>query len=148
MKYAIIADIHANLEALQTVLEDSKGQKCTHHVSQADVMGALLTFAVFQNRLQRLQIGVDVSDDCVFHVKSTSAHYFKPAKSTHRFAPAHLFVANEAANFAVLDGPPERFELLSRSFNRQLDPAISQIANRSGDFKSRRQRFDRVAKPD
>src|SRR6266508_738325 len=39
MKYAIIADIHSNLEALQTVFEDSKPQKCTHYVCLGDVVG-------------------------------------------------------------------------------------------------------------
>ncbi len=39
MKYAIIADIHANLEALEVVLEDIKGQKCTHYACLGDVVG-------------------------------------------------------------------------------------------------------------
>lgn len=39
MKYAIIADIHANLEALQVVLEDIKEQKCTHVACLGDVVG-------------------------------------------------------------------------------------------------------------
>lgn len=39
MKYAIIADIHANLEALQVVLEDIKTQNCTHVVCLGDVVG-------------------------------------------------------------------------------------------------------------
>ena len=39
MKYAIIADIHANLEALQVVLEDIKTQKCTHYACLGDVVG-------------------------------------------------------------------------------------------------------------
>jgi predicted phosphodiesterase len=39
MKYAIIADIHANLEALQMVLEDTKTQKCTHYACLGDVVG-------------------------------------------------------------------------------------------------------------
>lgn len=39
MKYAIIADIHANLEALQVVLEDIKNQKCTHYACLGDVVG-------------------------------------------------------------------------------------------------------------
>ena len=39
MKYAIIADIHANLEAFQVVLEDIKQQKCTHHACLGDVVG-------------------------------------------------------------------------------------------------------------
>lgn len=39
MKYAIIADIHANLEALRVVLDDSKAQKCTHYACLGDVVG-------------------------------------------------------------------------------------------------------------
>ena len=39
MKYAIIADIHANLEAFQTVLEDAKQQKVTHYACLGDVVG-------------------------------------------------------------------------------------------------------------
>jgi len=39
MKYAIIADIHANWEALQVVLEDTRSQKCTHYACLGDVVG-------------------------------------------------------------------------------------------------------------
>ncbi len=39
MKYAIIADIHANLEALQAVLQDMKQQGCTHAACLGDVVG-------------------------------------------------------------------------------------------------------------
>ena len=39
MKYAIIADIHANLEALQVVLEDTKSERCTHYACLGDVVG-------------------------------------------------------------------------------------------------------------
>lgn len=39
MRYAIIADIHANLEGLQAVLEDIKGQACTHVACLGDVVG-------------------------------------------------------------------------------------------------------------
>jgi predicted phosphodiesterase len=39
MRYAIIADIHANLEALQVVLKDIKEQKCTHYACVGDVVG-------------------------------------------------------------------------------------------------------------
>ena len=39
MKYAIIADIHGNLEALQTVLADIKDQNATHVVCLGDVVG-------------------------------------------------------------------------------------------------------------
>jgi len=39
MRFAIIADIHANWEALQAVLDDIKIQKCTHYVCLGDVVG-------------------------------------------------------------------------------------------------------------
>jgi predicted phosphodiesterase len=39
MKYAIIADIHANLEAFQVVLQDIEKQKCTHIACLGDVVG-------------------------------------------------------------------------------------------------------------
>lgn len=39
MRYAVIADIHANLEALEVVLADSKEQKCTHYCCLGDVVG-------------------------------------------------------------------------------------------------------------
>jgi len=39
MKYAVIADIHANLEALEVVLKDTKEQKCTHYCCVGDVVG-------------------------------------------------------------------------------------------------------------
>ena len=39
MKLALIADIHANLEALQVVLEDCKNQKVTHYACLGDVVG-------------------------------------------------------------------------------------------------------------
>lgn len=39
MKFAIIADIHANLEALEAVLADARAQKVTHYVCLGDVVG-------------------------------------------------------------------------------------------------------------
>ena len=39
MRYAIIGDIHANLEAFQVVLEDTKAQRCTHYACVGDVVG-------------------------------------------------------------------------------------------------------------
>jgi predicted phosphodiesterase len=39
MKYAIIADIHANLEAFEVVLKDAKDQNCTHYACLGDVVG-------------------------------------------------------------------------------------------------------------
>lgn len=39
MKYAVIADIHANLEAFEVVLDDARAQNCTHYCCVGDVVG-------------------------------------------------------------------------------------------------------------
>jgi predicted phosphodiesterase len=39
MRFAILSDIHANLEALEAVLADAKSQNCTHFVCLGDVVG-------------------------------------------------------------------------------------------------------------
>ena len=39
MKFAILSDIHSNLEALQVVLADTKAQQCTHYVCLGDIVG-------------------------------------------------------------------------------------------------------------
>ncbi|MEM0969957.1 MAG: metallophosphoesterase, partial [Verrucomicrobiota bacterium] len=39
MKYAVFGDIHANLEALQTVLADAETLGCTDYVCLGDVVG-------------------------------------------------------------------------------------------------------------
>ncbi len=39
MRYAILSDIHANLEAFEAVLADAHDNKCTHFVCLGDVVG-------------------------------------------------------------------------------------------------------------
>lgn len=39
MRFAVIADIHGNLQAFQTVLQDTRDQGCTHYVCLGDVVG-------------------------------------------------------------------------------------------------------------
>jgi len=39
LKYAVLGDIHANLEALTAVLEDARHQGCTRHVCVGDIVG-------------------------------------------------------------------------------------------------------------
>ncbi len=39
MRFAILSDIHANLEALEAVLVDARAQACTHFVCLGDVVG-------------------------------------------------------------------------------------------------------------
>jgi len=39
MRFAILSDVHANLEALEAVLADARGRKCTRFVCLGDVVG-------------------------------------------------------------------------------------------------------------
>ena len=39
VKYAILSDIHANLEALLAVLDDARGQGCMHYACLGDIVG-------------------------------------------------------------------------------------------------------------
>jgi predicted phosphodiesterase len=39
MKYAILSDLHANLEAVQAVLAHARQQGCTHYVCLGDIVG-------------------------------------------------------------------------------------------------------------
>jgi predicted phosphodiesterase len=39
MRFAILSDIHANLEALEAVLADARAQACTHFICLGDVVG-------------------------------------------------------------------------------------------------------------
>ncbi|MFM8364546.1 MAG: metallophosphoesterase family protein [Verrucomicrobiota bacterium] len=39
MRYAIFGDIHANLHALQAVMQDIREQDCTHHICMGDIVG-------------------------------------------------------------------------------------------------------------
>lgn len=39
MRFAILSDIHSNLEALEAVLEDAKTQRCTQFVCLGDIVG-------------------------------------------------------------------------------------------------------------
>lgn len=39
MKYAILSDLHANLEAVEAVLADARQQECTHYICLGDIVG-------------------------------------------------------------------------------------------------------------
>lgn len=39
LRYAVLSDIHANLEGLQAVLKDAAEQGCTHYVCLGDIVG-------------------------------------------------------------------------------------------------------------
>ncbi|HEX8680234.1 MAG TPA: metallophosphoesterase family protein [Chthoniobacterales bacterium] len=39
MRFAIFSDLHANLEAMQAVLEDARAKDCTHYICLGDLVG-------------------------------------------------------------------------------------------------------------
>ena len=39
MRYAIFGDIHANWEALESVMAHAQAEGCTHHVCLGDIVG-------------------------------------------------------------------------------------------------------------
>src|ERR1051325_711179 len=86
MRYAIIADIHSNLEALRVVLEDGKNQKCTHWVCLGDVVG------YNANPKECLDIIRDMGMPCV---KGNHDEYCSTEESLEGFNPH----AAEAVNW-------------------------------------------------
>lgn len=54
MKYAILGDIHANLEALSAVLEDAEKQGATHYACTGDIVGYNANPRECLQRLRRL----------------------------------------------------------------------------------------------
>jgi predicted phosphodiesterase len=86
MKFAIIADIHGNLEAFQVVLEDIKAQKCTHHACLGDVVG------YNANPKECLDIIRNMNIPCV---KGNHDEYCSTDSATDGFNPA----AAEAVNW-------------------------------------------------
>jgi predicted phosphodiesterase len=59
IKYAILGDIHANLEALTAVLKDAEEQQCTHYACVGDIVG------YNGNPKECLQIVRDVGIPCI-----------------------------------------------------------------------------------
>jgi diadenosine tetraphosphatase ApaH/serine/threonine PP2A family protein phosphatase len=58
MRYAILSDIHANLEALEAVLADARGLACTDFVCLGDVVGYNANPSECVARIQELQCPV------------------------------------------------------------------------------------------
>ncbi|GAB4165702.1 MAG: metallophosphoesterase family protein [Terrimicrobiaceae bacterium] len=55
MRFAIFGDIHANLHALQAVMEHSRQQSCTHYVCMGDIVG----YNAFPTQCLELVRGLD-----------------------------------------------------------------------------------------
>jgi predicted phosphodiesterase len=58
MRYALLSDIHANLEALDAVLADARAQSCTHFVCLGDIVGYNANPSECVQRIQELECPV------------------------------------------------------------------------------------------
>jgi len=58
MRFAILSDIHANLEALEAVLADARERRCTHFVCLGDVVGYNANPAECVQRIRELDCPV------------------------------------------------------------------------------------------
>jgi len=94
MKFAIIADIHANLEAFEVVLEDIKNQNCTHIACLGDVVG------YNANPKECLDIVRSMNIPCV---KGNHDEYCSSEEHLEGFNPA----AAEAVNWTRKQLTPE-----------------------------------------
>ncbi|MGA2029532.1 MAG: metallophosphoesterase family protein [Verrucomicrobiota bacterium] len=79
MKFAIIADIHANLDAFQVVLDDAKQQNVTHYACLGDVVG------YNANPKECLQIVREMNIPCV---KGNHDEYCSTDNQLEGFNPA------------------------------------------------------------
>lgn len=78
MKYAIFGDIHANLDALQVVLEDAREQGATHFACVGDVVGYNAAPVECMDIVQKL--------NCVC-VRGNHDHYCSHDESLENFHP-------------------------------------------------------------
>jgi predicted phosphodiesterase len=108
MKFAIIADIHANLEAFQVVLADIKEQKCTHFACVGDVVG------YGPNPKECLKIVRDMGMPCV---KGNHDEYRSMDEALEGFNPH----AAEAVNWTRQQlSPDERLWLKDLKYFRMV----------------------------
>lgn len=122
MRYAVIADIHGNLEALQVVLADIQEQKCTHVVCLGDVVGYGANPKECLDIIRGMNIpvvkgnhdeyiGVDVNPDG-FNDAAAEAVTWSRAQLTEddrkwlRELKYFRLVANFSIVHATLDAPP------------------------------------------
>ncbi len=76
MRFAILSDIHANLEALEAVLADARERRCTHFVCLGDVVGYNASPAECIERVRELNCTVVKGNHDEEATLSTSSERF------------------------------------------------------------------------
>ena len=91
MRYAIFGDIHANLEALQTVLQDAAQRECTDYVCMGDIVGYNANPVECLNTIRDMNCPVVKGNHDEEAIQSTSLEGLNPlAKKAMEWTRAQL----------------------------------------------------------
>ncbi len=91
MKYAILGDIHANLEALNAVLKDAKEHGVTHYASTGDVVGYNADPKACLHTLRKLKCALVQGNHDYYAAINESMELFSPlAQKSIRWTRKHL----------------------------------------------------------
>jgi len=72
----------------------------------------------------------------------------KSAKLAGRIGPVHFFIANESADFRILDRFPKLFQFGLIAFGEQFNPTVRQVADHASEIKTAHDRFHCITKTD
>ena len=97
LRFAILSDIHANLEAFEAVLEDAAEQKCSHYVCLGDVVGYNADPHECVQRLQAMDCPVVKGNhDEQASLIESSRDFNELAESAIRWTRDHLTAEDKA----------------------------------------------------
>ena len=91
MRFAILSDIHANLEALEAVLADAAAKDCTHYVCLGDIVGYNANPSECVQRIQELECPVVKGNhDEQASIESSTEGFNELAEEAIGWTRAHL----------------------------------------------------------
>jgi hypothetical protein len=121
-----------------------------HDIAQAAIMRDALFLGVIQNDFQRLEIGVNVSDDRELHLFASfrcSVCYHKSPVFTGGRFPTGLLLPDEAAQARFPDGVLKCGQFIPVALGHQFHPPVREVPDRSRHFKTHGCLAHRVAEP-
>jgi len=123
MKYAVLGDVHANIEALEAVLADADHRGAERYISTGDIVGYNASPLECMDRLAALGAGTVQGNHDHYTAGNQNLDYFNPVAADairwtqhqldaeHRQRLAALPMTQQAADFTVvhssLDAPEE-----------------------------------------
>jgi len=130
MKYSVLGDVHANLEALEAVLKDAGRHKPDQYVSTGDIVGYNASPVECMNRMKKISATtVQGNHDC-YAAGEENLEWFNPAAAAairwtrnqldteYRHRLATLPMTLQVADFTLVHGSlcaPKEWEYILRS---------------------------------